>query len=192
MGAHGTSSVLSYVAAVRMKPCWWPGDSGREPLPCSHLLVLGSSLAATPPGVGRWRVRVENPTSRVKASILFLGMLGEPSEGPGSCPVCSRDATLLCLRLVRLGRGASEAVTTRPVPNFNTCYFIFYTASIHAQDSTTLSNEILVSHEICIPRLFLSVLHPRVVGGCSGQSVRSAGSLLGAASRVTEGTASYS
>lgn len=49
-----------------------------------------------------------------------------------------------------------------------------------------------MSHEICIPRLFLSVLHPRVVGGCSGQSVRSAGSVLGAASRVTEGTASYS
>lgn len=189
MGAHSTSSILAHAAVVRMKPCWWLGDSGREPLPCSHLLVLGSSLAATPPGVGRWRVRVENPVSRVKAPILFLGMLRKPSEGPGSCPGrLHRSAS----GWSDWGRGASEAVNIHPVPNFNTCYFIFYTASIHVQDNTTLSNEVLVSHEICIPRLFLSVFHPCIVGGCSGQSVRSPGFLLAAASRVMEGTASYS
>lgn len=113
-GAHSASSLLARAPSsgcgrVGMEPWWWLGNGGCEPLPRSQLLAFGSSLAANPPGARRWQVRVENPRSPIKEPILFLRALGKPSGGPRSCPVCSRDATLLrcgdaCPKLVRQGQ----------------------------------------------------------------------------------------
>lgn len=80
----------------------WLRNSGQLP-------ALRSSPAVNLPGVCRWRVRVENPTSDIKAPIFLLQGLGKPLGGPCSCPVCSWCATLLCSgglcpRLVRLGQ----------------------------------------------------------------------------------------